>query len=115
MESFGEGPSTLVAPAKGRRDTGEAIKYTSEYFRFAAKGETVFAFALAWPTDGKLVIKSFAKGGESYARNGGRVELLGAGEVRFAHDAAGLSIVLPDKKPNDYGTPLEPSGGIPLK
>lgn len=99
---YGEGPSTLIAPAKGKRDTGDAVKYTPEDFRFTSKGETVFAFAMAWPADGQLVIKSFAKGGETYARNVGRVELLGAGEVRFSHDAAGLAIALPDTKPNDY-------------
>jgi len=99
---YGEGPSATVAPAKGKRDTGDAIKYTSEDFRFTAKGDTVFAFALAWPADGKLVVKSLAKGGDAYARNIGRVELLGAGEVRFSHDAAGLAITLPDTKPNDY-------------
>jgi alpha-L-fucosidase len=99
---YGEGPSTMVAPAKGKRDTGEAVKYTSEDFRFTSKGEKVFAFAMAWPADGKLVIKSFAKGGGNYVRNVGRVELLGAGEVRFSHDAAGLAITLPDTKPNDY-------------
>ena len=30
------------------------------------------------------------------------MELLGAGAVTFTHDAAGLTITLPDKKPNDY-------------
>jgi hypothetical protein len=52
--------------------------------------------------DGKLIVKSFSKGGPLYARNVGRVELLGAGEVRFSQDAAGLAIALPDTKPNDY-------------
>ena len=31
-----------------------------------------------------------------------RVELIGAGPIKFAQDAAGLTLTLPDKAPNEY-------------
>ena len=36
--------------------------YTSQDFRFTQKGDALYAFALAWPEDGKLVVRSLAQG-----------------------------------------------------
>jgi len=99
---YGEGPSTKVVAGRGKLGTGDAVKYTAEDFRFTAKGETVYAFALGWPANGKALIKSLATGAAAFPKEVARVELLGAGEAPFTRDAAGLSITLPDKKPNDY-------------
>ena len=55
---YGEGPST-VAVTRGQFGGARDVRpYTPEDFRFTAKGETLFAFAMGWPTTGKAVIKS---------------------------------------------------------
>jgi alpha-L-fucosidase len=105
---YGEGPSTAAAPAQARGPrTPVAVKYTSQDFRFTAKGETIYAFAMAWPDDGKAVIKSLAKGGATFSADVAKVELLGAGEVAFTHDQTALTVTMPDKKPNDFAYSLK--------
>jgi alpha-L-fucosidase len=94
---FGEGPATNVRPARG-----QFVKYTPQDVRFTAKGDTLYAFVMGWPASGKAVVKTLAKGAAAFPKDIGKVDLLGAGAVTFTHDAEGLTINLPDKKPNDY-------------
>jgi alpha-L-fucosidase len=94
---FGEGPSTTATVARDQLAT-----YKTNDVRFTTKGDTLYAFVMVWPTGGKAVIKTLAKGGAAFPKDIGKVELLGVGAVAFTHDAAGLTITLPDAKPNDY-------------
>jgi alpha-L-fucosidase len=105
---YGEGPiaSAPVVSAQGPR-TPPAPKYTAADVRFTAKGETVYAFVMEWPEDGKAVIKTLAKGAAVFPRDIARVELLGAGEVSFTQDERGLTVNMPDKKPNEYAYGLK--------
>ncbi len=52
-----EGPTQVK---EGQFTDSEAKVFTSEDFRFTAKGNNVYAFNLAWPKDGKISIKAFA-------------------------------------------------------
>ena len=54
---FGEGPTDIVA---GTFNDTKRTSFTSEDFRFSKKGETLYAFALKWPENGRLLIKSLA-------------------------------------------------------
>jgi alpha-L-fucosidase len=101
---YGEGPSTdTTTQARGQFGGARDVRaYTAEDFRFTCKGETVYAFMMAWPENGKATIKSLAQGGEHFPKQTARVELLGAGEVKFTRDENGLVVNLPEKKPNDY-------------
>lgn len=45
--------------------------------RFTTKGETLYAIALGWPTDGKILIRSLAANSENYPRPIRKIELLG--------------------------------------
>ena len=81
--------------------------YTSEDVRFTAKGETVYAFLMAWPENGKATIKSLAEGSEHFPKRIARVKLLGAGSLKFKRDATGLVVNLPEKGPNDYAFALK--------
>lgn len=97
---FGEGPTQVVAGSF--KDT-ETKPYTGEDIRFTTKGNALYAIALAWPENGKLVVKSLATG----SRNGGReiktVQLLGnRGKLEFMRTADGLTVDLPAQKPHDY-------------
>jgi alpha-L-fucosidase len=76
--------------------------YTSEDIRFTRKGEMVYAFAFVWPTNGQLTIKTLAKGAAALPKPVQRVELIGAGPVKFSQDANGLTLTLPEKAPNEY-------------
>jgi alpha-L-fucosidase len=79
-----------------------AKPYTSEDIRFTTKGQTLYATALAWPTDGKLRIRTLAEGGKEFPRKVGRVEMLGVkGSLKFTRDAQALVVDCPDQKPND--------------
>jgi alpha-L-fucosidase len=96
---FGEGPSG-GGPATHAQGFNEGNrKYTPRDFRFMQRGDNLFAYALAWPDDGKLLVRSLAAGG-------GRVDdvqLLGhRGKLDWTQTEKGLAVTLPNQKPCDY-------------
>jgi alpha-L-fucosidase len=106
---YGEGPSTdPKTTAKGQFGGARDVRsYGAEDIRFTSKGDAVYAFAMAWPKDGKVTIKSLATGSEHYPKEIARVELLGSGQVQFSRDGNGLVVSLPEKQPNDYALALK--------
>jgi alpha-L-fucosidase len=105
---YGEGPST-VTQARGQFGGARDVRpYTSEDVRFTSKGDTVYAFLMAWPEGGKATIKTLAQGSENFPRDIGRVELLGLqGPLTFTRGASGLVVNLPEQKPGDYAYALK--------
>jgi alpha-L-fucosidase len=103
---YGEGaPDTA-----GTRNFNESNTrpYTAADIRFTARGNTLYAIALAWPQDRKLTIRTLAQGSTHYPREVGRVELLGAsGPLEFTRGAEGLVVTLPPDKPNPYAFALK--------
>jgi alpha-L-fucosidase len=87
---FGEGPSSVVI--KGF--TEDRVTWTSSDFRFTRKNDTVYAFQLAWPADGRTVIRSLADH-ETVAG----VRLLGHGPVPFEQAHGILVVRLPETPP----------------
>jgi alpha-L-fucosidase len=107
---YGEGPSTIASnQSRGQFGGARDVRpYTAEDFRFTVKGETVYAFMMGWPADGKATIKSLAQGSENFPREVAKVEMLGAGgSLTFTRNASGLVVNLPEKKPNDYAYALK--------
>jgi len=102
----GEGP----VRAKGGH-FGEDFAYSAKDIRFTMKGDkTLYAFAMGWPADGKLVIRSLARFPEVTGKITG-VSLLGyGGQVKWTHDADGLAVQLPAEKPCDYAVALKITG-----
>lgn len=97
---FGEGPTQTAAGSF--TDKAEKKAFTAEDFRFTTKGKDLFAIALAWPTDGKLLVKSLA--GQKVKR----VEMLGhKGKLKFEATPAGLLVLLPAKAPNHFAVTLK--------
>jgi alpha-L-fucosidase len=91
-----EGPT---AP-EGGAFKEDARAWTSEDYRFTAKGDKVYAFLLKWPEDGKALIKSFGRNPGPEVVN---VNLLGFdGQVKYTQDDAGLHITLPAEQTVDY-------------
>jgi len=89
----------------------EDFAYTAQDIRFTSKGDrTLYAFALGWPTDVKLVIHSLAQAPGVTGRIE-TVSLLGyPGPLKWTHDAHGLTIEVPDRKPCDHAVALKISG-----
>jgi len=96
---YGEGPSTQKAAEKGQFDGQKDVApFTAEDIRFTTSKDqkTLYALALGWPTDGKIVIKSLATGSAHYAGELGTVKVLGTEEkVTTQRSAEGLVVTLP--------------------
>lgn len=90
---YGEGPTAIA------KDEAKQAPFTSADLRFTTKGDKLYALAMAWPADGKLLITSLA--GASVAR----ADLLGRDgtPLPLRQTDAGLEITLPDQ-PN--ATPM---------
>jgi alpha-L-fucosidase len=97
---YGEGPTRVAGGAF--KDT--ATKgYTSEDIRFTSKGDVLYAIALGWPENGRITIKSLAKGSQYGDRNIRNIQLLGSdSKLKWTRDANGLAIELPSNKTGQY-------------
>ena len=102
---YGEGPTKVVGGSF--KDTATS-GYKAEDIRFTAKGDTLYAIALAWPEDGKLTIKSLAAGSELTKREIKTVQMLGSkAQVKWTRRGDGLVVELPNGKPGDYPLALK--------
>ena len=103
---YGEGPLR----AKGG-SFKENFAYTARDIRFTTKGKNLYAIALGWPDDGKIVIKSLAGTGGAETNHIQRVELLGYhGKLAFTQTAEGLTVSLPGQKLSDLTCTLRIAG-----
>jgi alpha-L-fucosidase len=103
---YGEGSSNVQG--SGNFNENQNRPYTAADIRFTVKGDTLYAFVLAWPDNGKVLIKTLATGSPHFPREIGKVDLLDApGSVSFTRTADGLTVTMPDKKPNDYAYVLK--------
>jgi alpha-L-fucosidase len=96
-----EGPSGVVID--GFRE--DRVTWTSADYRFTRRGDTVYAFQMAWPTDRRAVIHSIEPRDEVV-----EVRLLGAdtGALPFtrAGSTGALVVDLPEHAPSRYLTCL---------
>jgi alpha-L-fucosidase len=71
--------------------------FTAEDFRFTTKGSNVYAIQLAWPSQGRSLIRSLA-GAKVQS-----VELLGSNTaLKWHQQADGLEITLPPSRPGKH-------------
>ena len=63
--------------------------------RFNQTRKFLYATAMGWPQDGKLVIKSLAKGNPDFKKSITSVYLLGYGKLKAVQTAEGLTVSLP--------------------
>ena len=79
------------------------LKFQPTDIRFTTKGDTLYAIALGWPSDGKMVIKSLAENSRNFPRQIRKVELLGTkSELKWTRTAQGLEVQLPGEPPCKY-------------
>ena len=104
---YGEGAVQGPEAARFR----ENMTYTAKDIRFTTKGKTLYAIALGWPDDGKIVIKSLAKTADSEAKQDfeNRIARLQR-QVEVHPDDDGLVVELPDKKLSDLTCSLRITG-----
>lgn len=98
---FGEGPSTEAKKTLSYSFT--QLKFESSDIRFTMKGDTLYAIALGWPSDGKILVKSLAENAPNHPREIRKVEMLGAkSPVRWRRSPQGLEVQVPDAAPCKY-------------
>jgi alpha-L-fucosidase len=103
-KKFGEGPTQIVA---GSFADVKRQPFTGEDFRFTSKDGTLYAIALAWPANGKLVVKSLAADTQKVKA----VKLLGhSGDVSWQQTERGLEVDLPAEPPSDFAATLKITG-----
>ena len=110
---FGEGPTESVG---GSFNDTKRAAYSGRDFRFNAKGDVLYATALAWPEGGKATIKSLGEGSRLSTRPIREVRLLGCdAPLKWSRDADGLTIELPAKPPCDHAYAFKISGVDPAR
>ena len=94
---FGEGPvaeKTIKLNAQGFND-GQYSSMDARDIRFNQTKRHLYVTAMGWPEDGRLVIKSLAKGNPDFKRSITSATLLGYGRVKARQTAEGLIVTLP--------------------
>ena len=94
---FGEGPvaeKDIKLNAQGFND-GQFAAMDHRDIRFNQTKKHLYVTAMGWPEDGKMVIKSLAKGNPDFRKSISTVLLLGYGKVKARQTVEGLEITLP--------------------
>jgi alpha-L-fucosidase len=102
-----EGPAVMLEynEAKKRDDWNYRQPFTAQDIRFTQSkdGSTLYATALNWPENGKIVVKSLAEGSEYYPGTIRSVEMIGLDEpVKWTRTPEGLEIIFPKEKPTEW-------------
>jgi alpha-L-fucosidase len=97
---FGEGPAqqaTAQLSGPGFNE-GKNKPFTREDIRFATKDNALYATAMGWPKDGKLVIKSLAKNSQHFPKEIQKIEWVPTKQsLTFERNENGLIVSLPEK------------------
>ena len=103
---FGEG----AVRAKGGAFK-EDFKYSGNDIRFTTKGKTLYAIALGWPEENKMLIRSLAATDDAAQNKIKKIELLGRdGVLKFSQTTNGLAVELPGEKLSDVTCALRITG-----
>jgi hypothetical protein len=73
------------------------LQMVRKFFVQPLDGRTLYAIVLELPKDGKVTIKSLAAGSDKWLGKLSSVRLIGGGKLKFARDAAGSHVSLPEK------------------
>lgn len=94
---FGEGPVAEKAIAINAQGFNEKQYNGMDYrdVRFNQTKKYLYATAMGWPEDGRLVIKSLAKGNPDFKKSIKSVYLLGYGKLKATQTTEGLVVNLP--------------------
>jgi alpha-L-fucosidase len=108
---FGAGPTVHERNPNDKYSETGRKDLTAQDVRFTTKGKTLYAFFMGWPDERRLVLAPLATNKPYVAGRIRRVRLLGfPGKLKWTHDASGLVVELPGKKPCEYACVLEIRG-----
>jgi alpha-L-fucosidase len=97
---YGEGPTQVVA---GQFKDTERAPFTCEDVRFTTKGTTLYATVLAWPTNGRVLIRSLGSGSKLLGGEIQTVSLVGSdAQVKWTRLPEGLELDLPTAGPAEH-------------
>ena len=108
---FGEGPqqeSAAALTAQGFNE-GKGKPYTFKDIRFAQKEDILYATVMAWPEDGKILIKSLGKESKYHPQKIKKIKLLSTGEkLKYKQYSDFLEVYFPNDQPKaSYANVLE--------
>jgi alpha-L-fucosidase len=113
---FGEGPAIEdVAPLKAQGfNEGKGKPFTAEDIRFTTKDKIMYAFALGWPGDKELVIKSLSNSSPNLSgKKINDVSLLGyKGTLEWSQTDEGLKVKMPLQQPCDHAVVMKITGAV---
>ncbi|SEG65430.1 alpha-L-fucosidase [Bryocella elongata] len=120
---FGSRPFSLygegrVAEAKASGfDEEKRRPFDATDIRFTTNGGKLYAYALGWPADGKLRIRSLAAENATAVKKVARVEMMGSSEpLRFEQTRDELVVTLPEQRTSEIAVGLRiASANGPLK
>lgn len=100
-KTFGEGPLAEAANPLSAQGFNEGNNYSSRDVRFVQRNDTVFATIMRWPASETFSFASFSMTSEYYSGKVESVQLLGHGDVAFTEHLEGVTVTLPETKPNE--------------
>jgi alpha-L-fucosidase len=97
--------------ARRSRRFEENYQYNAKEIRFTTKGSTLYAFALGWPEDRTITIRSLAKPAGSDINRIEQISLLGYdGKIEWQQTADSLMVTLPEQRVSEYTAALKITG-----
>jgi alpha-L-fucosidase len=106
--TYGEGPSVSGPQQAGQFGGARDVRaYTAQDIRFTRKGDTLYAFLMAWPGE-TATITSLANPRSPGAVQS--VQLLDVGAVQFTQDAQGLKVKMPQQQAGEHAFVLKIDG-----
>ncbi|KAB6149026.1 alpha-L-fucosidase [Bacteroides xylanisolvens] len=104
-EIYGEGPQRIVEGHLSENKNADAV---AEDIRFTTRDGNLYAIALDWPADRKLVIRSLSSGNSYLKKRIKGVSMLGAKEkLMWKQTDKGLEVTFPEKRPCDFAYVLK--------
>jgi alpha-L-fucosidase len=103
---YGEG---TAGPSGAMFNEGK-LNYTSDDVRFFTKAGTLYAFALAWPASGKLVIRSLGANGEGRGKVQAVRMVDGGDSLKFSQQGDSLLVDLPAQQRGEHAFGLRIDG-----
>ena len=100
-KTFGEGPLADAANPLNAQGFNEGNNYSSKDVRYAQRSDTLFATIMRWPAGKTFTFKSLGKSSDYYSGKVASLQLLGYGDVSYTENVCGITVTLPDVKPND--------------
>jgi alpha-L-fucosidase len=102
-----EGPVDKVRSDRTRHRTWVFADCDAGDIRFTCKDNTLYAVALGWPEGDSLTVKTLGTGTRVSSGGIRNVALLGSdAATRWSRSAAGLTVELPARRPNDKACAL---------